>query len=105
MNAVRSFDEDVRFLPEEPASAGRVGIRGRVARWAGVGVVVGVGAVMMAVLVVHAVRESLRASRRQQCAAHLDRLGLAMQQYHAEHGHFPAPALAGRDGTPLLSWR
>ena len=71
----------------------------------GVGVVVGVGAVMMAVLVVHAVQESVRASRRQQCAGHLDRLGLAMHQYHAEHGHFPAPALAGRDGTPLLSWR
>jgi prepilin-type processing-associated H-X9-DG protein len=26
-------------------------------------------------------------------------------KYQEAHGHFPAPALARRDGTPLLSWR
>jgi hypothetical protein len=35
----------------------------------------------------------------------IKRLGVALNEYHEAHGHFPAPVVAGRDGSPLLSWR
>jgi hypothetical protein len=35
----------------------------------------------------------------------LKKLATAFKAYHAEHGHYPPAALAGKDGTPLLSWR
>lgn len=38
-------------------------------------------------------------------AAHDAPVARALLAYHAQHGHFPPPALTGRDGRPLLSWR
>jgi RNA polymerase sigma factor (sigma-70 family) len=35
----------------------------------------------------------------------LKRIGLALHNYHTEQGHFPAAAITGTDGQPLLSWR
>ena len=35
----------------------------------------------------------------------LKKLAAAFKAYHAEHGHYPPAALAGKDGTSLLSWR
>jgi hypothetical protein len=35
----------------------------------------------------------------------LKKLAAAFKAYHAEHGRLPPAALAGKDGTPLLSWR
>jgi hypothetical protein len=35
----------------------------------------------------------------------LKKLAAAFKAYHAEHGHYPPAALAGKDGSPLLSWR
>ena len=32
-------------------------------------------------------------------------IGRALHEYHEVQGHLPAPALADRDGKPLLSWR
>ena len=32
-------------------------------------------------------------------------VGLAMHNYREAHGRFPAPAIQGPDGKPLLSWR
>jgi prepilin-type processing-associated H-X9-DG protein len=29
----------------------------------------------------------------------------ALERYHKDHGHYPPPALTGKDGRPLLSWR
>jgi hypothetical protein len=29
----------------------------------------------------------------------------ALQQYHRDHGHFPPPAVYGKDGKAFLSWR
>jgi prepilin-type processing-associated H-X9-DG protein len=48
---------------------------------------------------------AVRASRRATCVNHLHALGLAFQNYHDAYEHFPAPAMVGSDGNPLLSWR
>ena len=38
-------------------------------------------------------------------AGNLKRIGLAMHNYQSAKGHFPAAAITGKDGKPLLSWR
>jgi len=101
MNALMSLEEDVLIIPREQAPKRVAGNRWGVARWVTAAVLVGMGAVPMAV----GIRSAVRELRREQCAAHLKRLGLAMYEYHEAHEHFPAPTIAGRDGTPLLSWR
>jgi prepilin-type processing-associated H-X9-DG protein len=58
-------------------------------------------ALLLAIIIVTQVAES----RLKQCNANLRRLGLAFHEFHEAHGHFPAPALAGSVGKPLLSWR
>ncbi len=35
----------------------------------------------------------------------LIRVAKAMEAYHADKGHYPPPAILGKDGTPLHSWR
>ena len=35
----------------------------------------------------------------------LKRIGLALHNYQSAEGHFPAAAITGKDGKPLLSWR
>jgi hypothetical protein len=35
----------------------------------------------------------------------LQRLGIAMHEYHNAHGSFPTNAIYSKDGKPLLSWR
>jgi hypothetical protein len=35
----------------------------------------------------------------------LKKIVKAMDDYHAEHGHYPPAAVYGKDGQPLLSWR
>jgi RNA polymerase sigma factor (sigma-70 family) len=35
----------------------------------------------------------------------LQRIGLALHNYHQANGHFPAAAITGKDGKPSLSWR
>lgn len=39
------------------------------------------------------------------CSCPLGSLHLAMQNYHAVHGHFPPAYLTDTDGTPIHSWR
>jgi hypothetical protein len=51
------------------------------------------------------VQGALVASRKAKCFAHLHQIGVALHSYEAEHGHFPAPAIASEGGAPLLSWR
>jgi RNA polymerase sigma factor (sigma-70 family) len=41
----------------------------------------------------------------QQLRNNLKQVGLAMANYQEAHGRFPAPAIQGKDGRPLLSWR
>ena len=62
-------------------------------------------AIVVIPLVISGIRTINQESRRKQCEANLKRIGLAFHEYHNSHGHFPAPAVARGDGTPLLSWR
>src|SRR4051812_19453576 len=69
---------------------------------------IGVTLVMAAVLVVCAGAVApplVRESHKNQCREQLKRLGLALQEYHDRHNHFPAAAITDRAGKPLLSWR
>lgn len=51
------------------------------------------------------VRQAQEEARRNHCSNNLKRIGLAMHDYHAARGHFPAAYSIGKDGKPLLSWR
>lgn len=44
-------------------------------------------------------------ARRQQCAANLRRIGVAMQNYYSDYGCFPPAYVADAKGRPLHSWR
>jgi hypothetical protein len=101
MNARTSIGQDDLFPRPEPVLNREDGRRWRVVRRIGGAGVAGLVALVVAMGIVRAVRES----HRKQCADHLKRLGLALVEYQEVHGHFPAPALARSDGTPLLSWR
>jgi hypothetical protein len=70
-------------------------------RWCAEGLILGLLVAVVAV----GLTSWIHGSRRDRCASHLQRLGRAFLAYHEAHGHFPAPSLARRDGTPLLSWR
>jgi hypothetical protein len=39
------------------------------------------------------------------CNLNLKTIALALHQYHEEHGRFPPPYFADKDGTPMHSWR
>jgi hypothetical protein len=101
MDTLTPLSEEILYLPEEAAPKRKAWAIVRIGAWAAmagiVGLVIGLGAVGAV--------DFLRQSWRQQCAEHLKRVGLAMHQYQDANDHFPAPALVGPDGTPLLSWR
>ncbi|MEX0718324.1 MAG: DUF1559 domain-containing protein [Planctomycetaceae bacterium] len=42
---------------------------------------------------------------RLRAGANMERLVMALHQYHADHGHFPLPATRDAQGKSLLSWR
>jgi prepilin-type processing-associated H-X9-DG protein len=101
MDTFTSLGEDILYIPDEAPPRRKVWTIWRIIGLAGAA---GIAALVVAVMAVGAVN-FLRESRRQQCAEHLKRVGLAMHQYHDANDHFPAPALIGSNGTPLLSWR
>ncbi len=101
MDALTSLGEDIVFAPQDEVPCRRKVSSSRIALWIGAAGLTVLVAMATAVPVVG----EFRTYRREQCAARLRQLARALLEYHEEHGHFPAPDLAGRDGTPLLSWR
>ena len=52
-----------------------------------------------------AIQSRQRAAELHQCKNNLEKIGLALQQYHDVHGSFPPVALYDAGGAALLSWR
>jgi prepilin-type processing-associated H-X9-DG protein len=97
----RTTCDDVLYIPDEPAPKRRAPGRWRAVFWV---FATGIGASLawaVCLGIDHAVRESWRS----RCNVTLHRVGAAMSEYQEAHGHFPAPAIVGQDGTRLLSWR
>ncbi len=101
MDALKTLGVEVVFIPQEEVARRARLSRSRIALW--------IGAAGLTVLVALAtavpIADAIRASRRENCAVRLKRLAHALSEYHDVYGHYPAPAFAGPDGTPLLSWR
>jgi hypothetical protein len=89
------------FSPREEPSAGRRVGRWRILIWIGAAIL----AIVVGAVIAAPVAAAIRAHRREQCANQLKAIGVALNAYHEAQGHFPAPAVAGKHGTPLLSWR
>jgi Ca-activated chloride channel family protein len=103
MDAHLSSGKEIDLTAESPAAA--AGKRGNLFKQVRRIVLIFIGLAMAVVLVLPGINVMRRESRRKQCEANLKRLGLAFQEFNGEHGHFPAPCMRKRDGTPLLSWR
>ena len=95
---------EVRWLAEStelsPGSMARQRRPRRIGIWAA-----GVTAAVLVVCAGAAIPPMVRESHKNQCRDRLKRLGLALQEYHEQHNHFPAAAITDKSGKPLLSWR
>ena len=101
MDANHSVSEDIHFLGDESrVSQGNRSGQGK-ARWVALAVIGG----LAVILATPAVLLTVQSSRRTRCESNLKGIGRAFHEYLAAEGHFPAPAIARSDGTPMLSWR
>src|SRR5579871_1770169 len=60
---------------------------------------------LFAALLIPAFQRVGEAAGRVQSQGNLNQLAIAMHQYQAAHGRFPAAAICDANGRPLLSWR
>jgi prepilin-type processing-associated H-X9-DG protein len=97
-----SVDEEILVIPEEWPSGRAPGHWWRVVRALCLG---GAAAAVSLIVIFGIIGPAVRESRRKQCDEYLDQVGRALHEYHRVQGHLPAPALADREGKPLLSWR
>ncbi len=100
--SVPSVDEDILVIPEESPSGRAAGPWWQVVRTLCLGGALGV---VSLIVIFGVIGPAVRESRRKQCDEHFHQIGRALLEYHRVQGHLPAPALADRDGKPLLSWR
>jgi hypothetical protein len=101
MSTTTSLGEEIWYIGDETVANRACAARWNLAGWLAVGAIGGVVTLLASV----GVHNAFRDYQRQQCFGQLKRLGVAMHEYNEKHGHFPAPAIFGRDGKPLLSWR
>jgi prepilin-type processing-associated H-X9-DG protein len=97
-----SGDEGILVIGEGSATKRPVGPWWRAIRAACLG---GAAVAVSLIVIFGIIAPAVRESRRKQCVENFKRIGLALHEYHEAQGHFPAPAIADRDGKPLLSWR
>ncbi len=69
------------------------------------GIVLGVFGCLVTIPLLLLPQEAVEASWRGQCVNNLKQIGLALHNYHAVNGCFPAAAIVDKEGRPLLSWR
>ncbi len=60
---------------------------------------------VMVALLLPAVQAAREAARRAQCTNNMKQIGLALHSYFQTADVLPPPAIRGKDGKPLLSWR
>jgi prepilin-type processing-associated H-X9-DG protein len=101
MTALTSTDEDILYISDEPPQRPVAAKGRRLGRWLAMAAVVA----LTTALTVPVFVGNARQMRVEQCARQLTRLGQALDRYQDAHGHFPAPAIVGPGGAPLLSWR
>jgi hypothetical protein len=70
-----------------------------------VGLIVCCGGGVIVALFLPAVQSARETARRAQCAANLQRIGMAMQSYYNMYNSFPPAYVADAKGRPMHSWR
>ncbi len=101
MSTLTTTSDDVLIISDERAPERPARSRCRPIFWLS-----GAGAAVLFGWVSYlGVATALRERWQSQCADNLRQFGRALHQYHEAHDQFPAPAIIGRDGSQLLSWR
>jgi prepilin-type processing-associated H-X9-DG protein len=59
----------------------------------------------MASIIVPAVMAGRQAAYQANCHNNMQQIGMAMQAYHDQNGHYPPAFVADKDGKPMHSWR
>ena len=86
---------EVRFMPKQKMKGGV---------WTTLLLVLGIAALLVSMLF-PARRTASSAARRNVCISNLERIGIALRDYEADHGSLPPAYTVDAEGKPLHSWR